>query len=115
MVNPACAAAAIIQFFKPDPGMGGRRRRSGGGVAGTPAGGIALVVVVWTWSLLLSLVAAGFMAVTRTEVQLARYAVENARAEALADGRRLSRHPGAARAFVQRCEPAPFVNAIVRA
>ena len=51
--------------------MGGRRRRSGGGVAGAHARGIAPVVVLWTWSLL-SLIAAGFLAVTRAEVQLAR-------------------------------------------
>ena len=63
--------------------MGGRRRRSGGRVEGARARGIALVVVLWTL-LLLSLIAAGFMAVTRTEVQLARNALANARAEALA-------------------------------
>ena len=46
--------------------------------------GIALVVVLWTL-LLLSLIAAGFIAVARTEVRLARNALDNARAEALAD------------------------------
>ncbi len=46
--------------------------------------GIALVVVLWTL-LLLSLIAAGFIAVTRTELRLARNALDNARAEALAD------------------------------
>jgi len=46
--------------------------------------GIALVVVLWTL-LFLSLIAAGFIAVTRTEVRLARNALDNARAEALAD------------------------------
>lgn len=46
--------------------------------------GVALVVVLWTL-LLLSLIAAGFIAVTRTEVRLARNALDNARAEALAD------------------------------
>ena len=53
----------------------GARRRSRG---------VALVVVLWTL-LLLSLIAAGFIAVTRTEVRLARNALDNARAEALAD------------------------------
>lgn len=67
-----------------DGAMGGRRRRSGGRVEGAPAGGMALVVVPWTW-LLLSLIAAGFLALTRTEVRVARNAVANARAEALAD------------------------------
>ena len=66
-------------------GAMGRRRRSDARIAGRPAvRGIALVVVLWTL-LLLSLIAAGFMAVTRTEVHLARNAVANARAEALAD------------------------------
>ncbi len=46
--------------------------------------GIALVVVLWTL-LLLSLIAASFIAVTRTEVRLARNALDSARAEALAD------------------------------
>ena len=79
--------------------MGGRRRRTGGRIEGAPAclrrseaasasrrqaGGIALIVVLWTL-LLLSLIAVGFLALTRTEVRLARNAVENARAEALAD------------------------------
>ena len=64
--------------------MGGRRRRSGGRVEGASAGGIALVVVLWTL-LLLSLIAAGFLALARTEVRVARNALENARAEALAD------------------------------
>ena len=67
--------------------MGGRRRRSGGRVGGAPVRGIALVVVLWTL-LLLSLIAAGFLAVTRTEVQLAKNAVANARAEALSDAAR---------------------------
>ena len=67
--------------------MGGRRRRSGERVEGRPAGGIALVVVPWTW-LLLSLIAAGFLTLTRTELRLARNAAENARAEALADAAR---------------------------
>ncbi len=44
--------------------MGGRRRRSGGRVEGAPARGIALVVL-WTL-LLLSLIAAGFLAIART-------------------------------------------------
>ena len=39
----------------------------------------------WTL-LLLSLIAAGFLALTRTEMQLARNALANARAEALVDG-----------------------------
>ena len=56
----------------------------GRGEAGQRAGGIALVVVLWTL-LLLSLIAAGFLALTRTEVHLARNALDNARAEALAD------------------------------
>lgn len=46
--------------------------------------GIALVVVLWTL-LLLSLIAAGFLAVTRGEIGVARNAIDNARAEALAD------------------------------
>ncbi len=46
--------------------------------------GIALVVVLWTL-LLLSLIAASFLALTRGEIGVARNAVDNARAEALAD------------------------------
>lgn len=46
--------------------------------------GIALVVVLWTL-LLLSLIAASFLALTRGEIGVTRNAVENARAEALAD------------------------------
>lgn len=50
--------------------------------AGPAVRGIALVL--WTL-LLLSLIAAGFLAVIRTEVRVARNALEGARAEALAD------------------------------
>ena len=50
--------------------MGRRRRRCGERVEDRPAGGIALVVLPWTL-LLLSLIAAGFLAVTRTEARLA--------------------------------------------
>jgi general secretion pathway protein K len=46
--------------------------------------GLALVAVLWVL-MLLSLVAASFMATTRTEVNLTRNQIENARAEALAD------------------------------
>ena len=46
--------------------------------------GIALVVVLWTL-LLLSLIAASFLTLTRGEIGVARNAVDNARAEALAD------------------------------
>jgi general secretion pathway protein K len=46
--------------------------------------GIALLAVLWTL-LLLSLIAASFTAVTRTEVRLARNTLDNAKAEALAD------------------------------
>ncbi len=46
--------------------------------------GLALVAVLWVL-MLLSLVAVSFMATTRTEVNLTRNQIENARAEALAD------------------------------
>jgi len=46
--------------------------------------GIALIMVLWI-SVLLSLVAASFTRTSRTEVNLTRNLVENARAEALAD------------------------------
>ncbi len=60
--------------------MGDRRHQTRDLAKSLPLGdrGIALVVVLWTL-LLLSLIAAGFLAVTRTEVQLARNAVANAR------------------------------------
>lgn len=46
--------------------------------------GIALITVLWI-SVLLSLIAASFTKTSRTEINLARNLVENARAEALAD------------------------------
>ncbi len=46
--------------------------------------GLALVVVLWVL-VLLSLVAASFMATTRTEINLTRNLIDNAEAEALAD------------------------------
>ncbi len=60
-------------------------------------GGIALVVVLWT-VLLLSLIAAGFLALTRTEVRPAR---ERGRERPCRGaGRCRSRHPGPARALL---------------
>ena len=50
----------------------------------TPQRGLALVTVLWVL-MLLSLVAASFMATTRTEINLTRNLIENAKAEALAD------------------------------
>ena len=75
--------------------MGGRRRRSGGRIGGGPAGGIAPVVVPWT-RLLLSLIAAGFLALTRTEVRVVRNALQGVRA------RRRST-AGGVRAILRRC------------
>lgn len=46
--------------------------------------GLALVAVLWVL-MLLSLVAASFMATTRTEVNLTRNQIENARAEAVTE------------------------------
>ncbi len=51
---------------------------------GAPQRGLALVTVLWVL-MLLSLVAASFMATTRLEVNLTRNLIENAKAEALAD------------------------------
>ena len=47
--------------------------------------GIALIAVLWI-TMLLAVIAASFTSSVRTEVQLARNMVENAKAEALADG-----------------------------
>ncbi len=46
--------------------------------------GLALVTVLWVL-MLLSLVAASFMATTRLEINLTRNLIENAKAEALAN------------------------------
>ncbi len=53
---------------------------------GGPGGrrGLALVAVLWV-VMLLALVAASFMATTRTEIDLTRNLIEGAKAEALAD------------------------------
>jgi len=60
--------------------MGGQAR----GTAGRRQRGLALVLVLWVLTLL-SLMAAGFLSETRTETLAARYRVDSAEAEALAD------------------------------
>ena len=60
-----------------------------------PQRGLALVAVLWVL-MLLSLVAASFMATTRTEINLTRNLIENAKAEALADAGGPAGDPGAA-------------------
>src|SRR5688572_25743651 len=61
--------------------------------------GLALLAVLWLVTLL-SVVAASFSATSRTETQLARNAVEKAKAEALADA-------GIYRALLGLLEPDP--------
>ena len=60
----------------------GSPRRAPGSARG--ARGLALVTVLWVL-VLLALIAASFTLTTRTEVNLARNLVDNAKAEALAD------------------------------
>jgi general secretion pathway protein K len=81
---------------------GGNPDAHGGGPIGARnrrERGLALLAVLWLVTLL-SVVAASFSATSRTETQLARNAVERARAEALADA-------GLYRALFGLLEPAP--------
>ncbi len=66
-----------MMWIQPRAGSAARQRRA-------PQRGLALVTVLWVL-MLLSLVAASFMATTRTEINLTRNLIENAKAEALAD------------------------------
>ncbi len=60
------------------------RARSAGDVRDIPSRGLALVAVLWVL-VLLSLVAAGFTRTIRTEINLTRNLIDNAKAEAPAD------------------------------
>ena len=64
-------------WAQPRAGSGARQR-------GGPQRGLALVTVLWVL-MLLTLIAASFMATTRLEINLTRNLIENAEAEALAD------------------------------